>query len=106
MTVESLRDMILSNDEDGIRKLLPSSSTEAAALINASVSLSNRSSFPTFEKQRTEEGAAAPVFFALHYAIINLFEVHGQGLASVQRAFRICKLLLRRGADATRGHKI
>jgi hypothetical protein len=85
MSVESLRDMIINNDEDGIRKLLPSISPEAATLVNSPMPLPSRKHYPTFKHKKTEEGAPAPAFSALHYAVVNLFAVHKQGLSSAKR---------------------
>jgi hypothetical protein len=51
MTIDRLRDMILSNDEDGIRKLLPSISPEAATLVNSPVSLPIRIMHPNIQQQ-------------------------------------------------------
>jgi BTB/POZ domain/Ankyrin repeat len=105
MTAAQLRDLILENDEAGIKVLLSPGSSNVATIINSLAPLPTRSEFPTFQPQKNVGKNTVTEFSALHYAVINLFSVHIKGIAPARRALRICKLLLRKGANPAKETK-
>jgi BTB/POZ domain len=102
MSAEELRDFILNNDEEGVKRLLPASKKDVAAFVNSTISLPTRTAYPTFRAEVAKTGTdPSSVLPVMHYAVANLIAVYDKDLLSARKALRICKLLLSRGADPT-----
>jgi hypothetical protein len=100
MSANQLRDLILNNDEDGVKNILQARSAEVYNLVNSSVDLPDSTTYPSFERENADTLADdKPIFSSLHYAIVNVFTIHQKDLTSARKALSIWRLLLRRGSN-------